>query len=324
MKVLIGNFAGGARAAAQEALPRALAALVQGEGAAVVLIQEAAREIPSGADVRGSLQQVRCACDRDQLGIIADAIAPEYTVHFLPAIQSHRDSHPAKWDRMGVPSGFIRAQGSAIAVHERVKLCDFWTGEPNGAAEPIPLRLSTEGSYRGVRDSEPRFAMLLRVDVGGEQFVLANVHLATLTGERADDARIDAKAQALRHSQMQVLSQAHRTWKTDPHPKTNSDATWLIAGDFNAPRSEIERSPLHEDFESVVDARTRPEPRARQVDMALLERTGQHTTKYAVLVDRMPSDQQPGEVYVERPAVRSLVEAGGDHYPICVEIKKGE
>ena len=338
IKILWANLAGGSRSANVAGLLGGYVELTEKCNPDIMLFQEAAREISmcawAGAAMR-NLDSSNSGGPRDLLGQFVTQLR-EYSFFFAPAIQSNRDSHPDKWKTMKVPEGKIRGQGCAMAVHDRCGIVDFW-GEKSVNSpfiEPIELTLplsNKESIYTGNRDSEPRIVQGLRVKYIEKEFVVWNVHLTTLTGERGEvRSKKDEEAEAIRSAQLELLLQAYRAFQnTDIESNHPEDVGWIIGGDFNASLDEL-TSALKGEFVCVVDGPTRPS--GNQVDNILIDpgHSAEHGMKFKAEILATTSIFQSGvtsrtTLNIEcKDIMDGLVSAGVDHLPLLLSVSKQE
>ncbi len=360
IRVLSANVAGGARSADVSGLVDGHVDLVRSLAPDIVLLQEAAREIEIDAplyasawlrDLRPNSPSQKNATDRDLLGQLAKKLK-DYRFFFAPAIHSNRDSHPAKWRRMGVPDGSLRAQGAAMGVRrETVKVLDFWTSKERPEAEPIELPLPLpegETIYRGDRSSEPRIAQGLLIEIGHRELQVWNIHFTTLKGEREGKGEIDAMARKTRSAQLDVLFGA--LWTPGP------SGPWIMGGDFNADWEELghaitDRQPA---AELIFAGPTRPNtsrghPRP-QADNILVGRAEFRVRERRILIgnDPVENDDDPvddDDISLDKigrtedrnamqsmpaprlelsPAyadtIKKLRKAGVDHFPLLLDL----
>lgn len=338
-RILSANLSAGSRKVEIGNLVDGYSNLIAACAPDLLLMQEAARELPvrgwAGAVMR-NLGSGVVGDQRDLLGQLAGR-GEEYQFFFAPAIQSNRDSHPEKWQSLGVALEKVRAQGCALAVRkERVTLLDFWTGQPNPFAEPIELTLPSADEesisiYSGTRDSEPRIAQGLRLLCDGRDWVVWNVHGITISNEREGYPTVDAEAVSLRARQLKFLVRSYEQCRN-----VHRDARWVIGGDFNASPRELEsQRDISGIFANAFLGPSRPN--GSQVDTILLEakyfpHIGEErssktkiliTSKYAAVLP--PAPNPPGGQLSAMETgwgkyIEELLDQGVDHFPLLLEL----
>lgn len=358
IRILCVNLAGGNRRTNVGGLVNGFSSIIRGCSPHVLLCQEAAREVHAGNRWAGAslrdLDPTAVRPDpRDLLGQLAKQLQ-SYRFFFAPAIQSNRDAHPKKWGvaGMSVPVGKIRGQGCAMAVHEDLLMgLDYWTAQPSAVVEPIeltlplktyeyqkqqnfaPQDLKSTPIYEGNRDSEPRIVQGLRVSCDGQDWVIWNIHLTTITKERADPLIpvVEDAAKAIRSLQLDLLAEVHRQHREflDKDSEQKS-ACWVIGGDFNATPAEIESHGIKAMFQIAYDGPTRPKINQVQADTVLYEAAcipGVRPVRAVVLV----SDSYVKKLQLLQgtfdttwgPEIDHLVDKQRvDHFPLLVELER--
>lgn len=338
VQILSANVAGGCRNAKLDELVSGYSQLIQSTQPQILLLQEAARELEACNDAGAKLRTLGSDIvgdSRDLLGQLAIE-NPEYRFYFAPAVMSHRDSPPEKWQRTNLPPGRIRAQGCAVGVHQSVAILDFWTGEEKDYQEPIelnlPLTIDKElGIYSGTRDDEARIAQGLRVRCEAQEMVCWNVHLTTLFGEREQNPLIDERAAKVRARQLDALMVSHEKCRV-----VHGKIPWVIAGDFNAkPEELLKHETLTNQFQLGVYGPTRPN--GTQVDNILLEQNlfpsivhdrARWTSIYmtqaqtdSLSAPAPPKGETPSHLDAGRnDEMEQLMKAGADHFPLVATL----
>jgi Endonuclease/Exonuclease/phosphatase family len=203
---------------------------------------------------------------RWQNGIaILEEIFSGYECFFFPAVTSHNNPHPGKWNRYaegGAVVNFVPAhvdiqQGYGICVREGVSSRKLWVPWPDpkdvpsdadradpdcvSCFEPISI---TTGLYLGNRDTEPRIVIMGRakLESGGESRYLnyLNIHLNTLSGEREGNVRLNRSADASRTQQIELILdnvisayQEATRYRMPEGMKHGERDIWIVGGDFN-------------------------------------------------------------------------------------------
>ena len=189
-----------------------------------------------------------------------------YTCFFFPALSSHGNPHPGKWQRYKkgninnyLPDYVEAQQGYGICVREDRALRKLWVTEenqetiPRGADEPggeyhlcFEAINTTTGLYLGSRDTEPRLVIMGRMKVGSpavdERYLnFLNIHLTTLKGERVGNIRLNRMASESRLRQLDLILDnvvsAYQEATTHRVPRVSGrrqEDVWVIGGDFNA------------------------------------------------------------------------------------------
>jgi len=194
-----------------------------------------------------------------------------YDCFFFPAVTSHNNPHPGKWNRYvegGTVTNCIPAhvdiqQGYGICVRNGISNRKLWV--PRADAQNIsadadladtdclscfePISITT-GLYLGQRNTEPRLVIMGRAKLGldGESRYLnyLNIHLNTLSGEREGNVRLNRRAGASRLRQIElILDNIVSAYQETTHYRIPVGAEqsqrdiWIIGGDFNTtPDSE--------------------------------------------------------------------------------------
>ena len=132
------------------------------------------------------------------------------------------------------------AQGNAIFSR-----CGFTRlGDTNKPGFPRNIPIFLPPVYQGNRDTDPRYALLARINLEPLYPFVVNVHLTTLMGERGKgESRIPGKrseAQELRITQTRRLMELLR-------PAMEENRIIVLLGDFNASVDEPSLSVVIED-----------------------------------------------------------------------------
>jgi len=189
-----------------------------------------------------------------------------YTCFFFPALSSHGNPHPGKWQRYKegninnfLPDFIEAQQGYGVCVREDRALRKLWVTEenqetiPQGADEPggeyhlcFEAINTTTGLYLGNRDTEPRLVIMGRMKIGSpgvdERYLnFLNIHLTTLKGERVGNIRLNRMASESRMRQLDLIldnvisayqeATAHRVPRVSGQ---RQEDVWVVGGDFNA------------------------------------------------------------------------------------------
>jgi endonuclease/exonuclease/phosphatase family metal-dependent hydrolase len=120
-------------------------------------------------------------------------------------------------------------QGNAI--FSRWPFVRFGNHEKPGRPENIPLNKTT---YAGNRETDPRFAVLARIDLGFTRIYALTTHLTTLHGERGthEIPKKREEAQAIRWEQCERILDLVRTFILEKNEML------IIMGDLNAAPGE--------------------------------------------------------------------------------------
>ena len=326
--LFIANLAGGARNANQSLLAVGYRELISACQPDVLLLQEAAREIAACDCRQGGMFDfsITSGGERDLLGELARRL-PDYAFFFTPIIWSNRHDHPAKWERVQLPEGMVRTQGSAVGIRRQtVTPLGYWTGQSGAEIEPMELSLPVgeeAEAYFGSRDREPRTATALRFRCGGRESVAWNVHLATMVGEREGDPIIDSSADRLRQQQLGPILRSCRSFKKE-HQATRI----LIGGDFNANavrlKSYLEAEACSIGYTVLVHGETRPGNRPA-TDNLVMESAdlANCSPNVAILVGE--ACQRAGSAQADSTSHGRLIDrlvddAGIDHFPVLARL----
>lgn len=202
---------------------------------------------------------------------ILGEIFPGYECFFFPAVTSHNNPHPGKWNRYTdsdtianpVPITIDIQQGYGICVRKGISIAKLWVPWANPEDIPTnadtadieriscfePISVST-GLYLGDRDTEPRMVIMgrVRLEYDGKHRYLnyLNIHLNTLKGEREGNVRLNRHANASRQQQIELILdnivsayQEATHYRIQESPEPNERDIWIMGGDFNTtPDSE--------------------------------------------------------------------------------------
>jgi len=226
-----------------------------GEGPDIILLQECIGFEDLSPGPTGRWQDGRTILER---------IFPGYECFFFPAVTSHKNPHPGKWQRyerggeLGacIPADVDAQQGYGICIREGLGSRTIWIPDrdPGNVATDADLPGPdchscfesigfTPGLYLGSRDTEPRAVLMGRtlLESGGETRYLnyLNVHLNTLAGEREGSIRLNRMASSSRLRQIDLILDyvvsAYQEATQYKMPVTAGKADiWIIGGDFNA------------------------------------------------------------------------------------------
>ncbi len=227
----------------------------------IILLQECIGFI----DTRGENDQ----CGRWQKAShILESIFSDYSCFFFPSVSSHKNPHPAKWEKYNLPKYIEAQQGYGICVKTKENLRKLWiTNKDNNKApgefdipEPNQYQLcfeainTTTGAYLGTRDTEPRLAVLgrmkLEISPGNERYInFLNIHLTTLKGEREGNIKLNRVASETRLTQLNLILnnvisayQGSQEYRVPRISEAYKEDIWVIAGDFNATPDSVEIS----------------------------------------------------------------------------------
>ncbi len=197
--------------------------------------------------------------------LILREIFSGYECFFFPAVTSHNNPHPGKWNRYAeggsvansIPAQVDIQQGYGICVHSGISSRKLWVPWPDTRDAPVdadwvgpdclscfePVNITT-GLYQGNRDTEPRMVIMGRakLESGGENRYLnyLNVHLNTLSGERQGNLRLNRRACASRLSQVDLILdnvvsayQEATGYRMQGSMEQGGRDIWIIGGDFN-------------------------------------------------------------------------------------------
>jgi len=204
--------------------------------------------------------------DRWQSGsTILGEIFPGYECFFFPAVSSHNNPHPGKWNRYAengdrthsIPLHVDIQQGYGICVREGISRRNLWVPQlkSNRAPEDAdkvdegclscfePINITT-GLYLGDRNTEPRLVIMGRVklesDSGSRYLNYLNIHLNTLSGEREGNVRLNRHAKSSRLQQIELILdnvvsayQEATDYRMPAGENSSERDIWIIGGDFN-------------------------------------------------------------------------------------------
>jgi hypothetical protein len=247
---------------------------------------------------------------------ILSEIFSGYDCFFFPAVTSHNNPHPGKWNRYikgGEVENYIPAyidvqQGYGICVHKGVSSRKLWvpyassadipehadSADPNCVSCFEPVHIST-GLYLGSRDTEPRMVIMGRAKLesdGKSRYLnYLNVHLSTLNGERQGNVRLNRNAGASRLRQVEQIldnivsayqeTTAYRIPQSYDQEKRD---IWIIGGDFNTTPDSAEVSMIRRS--GFIDAI--PDKRIEDAD-ASSDFHGQVGSKWSLADDESPA-----------------------------------
>jgi len=246
---------------------------------------------------------------------ILSKIFSGYQCFFFPAVTSHDNPHPGKWNRYtngstvenSVPTTVDIQQGYGICVREGIVSARLWTPWPDPRdAPPDADHANTEctscfeiipvstGLYLGNRDTEPRMVIMGRakLELDGEHRYLnyLNVHLNTLKDEREGNVQLDQRASNSRQQQVGLILEnivSAYQQSTQYRMKSNNNDygsdIWVIGGDFNStPDSAEIAAILKAGFVDTID-----DKRIEDADPAhnLQDRVG---TKWSLIDNECP------------------------------------
>lgn len=104
-------------------------------------------------------------------------------------------------------------------------------GDTNTPGTPRNIPLFVPESYQGTRDTDPRYAILSRIDSSPHYPFVINLHFTTLVGERSGEGKvIPGKVE---EAQLLRVQQAKRLLDLLA-PKIAENQTIFLLGDFNA------------------------------------------------------------------------------------------
>ncbi|MBT4078482.1 MAG: hypothetical protein HOE78_18050 [Gammaproteobacteria bacterium] len=208
-----------------------------------------------------------------------------YECFFFPAVTSHNNPHPGKWNRYVeggsvtncIPAHVDIQQGYGICVRKGISSRKLWVpladsknmatdadiaeADCHSCFEPISI---TTGLYLGQRDTEPRLVIMGRakLESDGESRYLnyLNIHLNTLSGEREGNVRLNRRAGASRLRQVELILdnivsayQETTRYRIPAGIEPSRRDIWIIGGDFNTtPDSEEIRMIRQAGFIDVI------------------------------------------------------------------------
>lgn len=215
---------------------------------------------------------------------ILNEIFTGYDCFFFPAVTSHNNPHPGKWNRYiqgGEVENYIPAyidvqQGYGICVRKGVSTRKLWVPWPdhNDASAHAdvadadfvscfePVHIST-GLYLGSRDTEPRMVIMGRAKLeseGRSRYInYLNVHLSTLMGEREGNVRLNRSAGAHRLQQVELILdnivsayQETTRYRIPQGYRQDERDIWIIGGDFNTTPESAEVAMMK--YSGFIDA----------------------------------------------------------------------
>lgn len=240
---------------------------------------------------------------------ILNEIFSGYDCFFFPAVTSHNNPHPGKWNRYikggevenYIPSYIDVQQGYGICVRKGVSSRKLWVPWSNPDQVPEhadradsncvscfePVHIST-GLYLGSRDTEPRMVIMGRakIESGGQSRYLnyLNVHLGTLNGEREGNVRLNRSAGASRLQQVELILdnivsayQETTSYRMPQGSRQNERDIWIIGGDFNTTPDSAEVAMIkHSGFIDAI-----PDKRIEDADPSSGFH-GQHGSKWSL------------------------------------------
>ena len=212
-------------------------------------------------------------------GSILGEIFPGYECFFFPAVSSHSNPHPGKWNRYvangetshSIPAHVDIQQGYGICIREGISRRKLWVPEPDTQHAPAdtdqadkgclscfePINITT-GLYLGDRDTEPRLIVMgrakLETDGGSRYLNYLNIHLHTLSGEREGNVRLNRRAKSARLQQIEMILdnvvsayQETTNYRMSAGTRQSERDIWVIGGDFNT-------TPDSAEIEMMLDA----------------------------------------------------------------------
>lgn len=170
------------------------------------------------------------------LGQIAQAIGLEKYIHFGPTISMQEHMHVQK--PLFVHGIFNdwqdwRKGNAMLSRWQFVRL-----GDPSKAGVPRNVPLYMTPIYEGNRDTEPRYALLARVNKPPIFPFVVGVHLTTLVAERAREGGPIPLASKAEEAQILRLKQAKRLIDLLREHALECGEVIFLLGDFNAAASE--------------------------------------------------------------------------------------
>ncbi len=162
---------------------------------------------------------------------ISGSVLKGYHYFFGPTLSMRQDFHVQK-------KAFVRAlfndwkdwqQGNAL--FSRWDFVRLGNSALSGRPENVPI---SKTLYQGNRDTDPRYAILARINLGPAAVFVLATHLTTLNGERGDQAipNKSQEAQAVRWMQCERILDLTRDFIL------KKKEALIIMGDFNAAASE--------------------------------------------------------------------------------------
>lgn len=111
-------------------------------------------------------------------------------------------------------------------------------GDASQPGTPRNVPLFRAPLYKGDRDTEPRYALLSRIELPQLALYVAGLHLTTLVGEREREGGSPAWSERLKAARALRAEQARRLLALlQEHVLARGEVVFLL-GDFNAPASE--------------------------------------------------------------------------------------
>ncbi|MGB8980732.1 MAG: endonuclease/exonuclease/phosphatase family protein [Anaerolineales bacterium] len=162
--------------------------------------------------------------------IVADGLK-NYNHFFGPTLSMREDFHVQKdifvYGLFNDWKNWI--QGNAL--FSRWRFVRFGNSDETGQPENIPINQTI---YSGNRDTDPRHAILAKIDLGPAKIFTLVTHLTTLNGERGARAipRKSEEAQALRWEQCERILDLTRTFILE------KNEVLIMMGDLNATPDE--------------------------------------------------------------------------------------
>lgn len=247
---------------------------------------------------------------------ILSEIFSGYQCFFFPAVTSHNNPHPGKWNRYaegGAVTNYIPAyvdiqQGYGICIRKGISSRKLWIPweDPESAPadadqvdtdcvscfEPISI---TTGLYLGQRDTEPRLVIMGRVKLesGNESRYLnyLNIHLNTLNGEREGSVRLNRRAGASRLRQIELILdnivsayQETARYRVPAGKGQSQRDIWIMGGDFNTTEESEEISIIHQ--AGFIDAIPDKRIEDANLDSALHNQIG---SKWSLIDNQTPA-----------------------------------
>lgn len=246
---------------------------------------------------------------------ILSEIFSDYQCFFFPAVTSHNNPHPGKWNRYTekgnvknhIPAHVDVQQGYGICIRKGISSRKLWV--PWADPENVPPDSDlvdtdgvscfeaisiTTGLYLGQRDTEPRLVIMGRVKLEseGESRYLnyLNIHLNTLSGEREGNVRLNRRAGASRLRQIElILDNIVSAYQETTHHRMPAGTQqsqrdiWVIAGDFNTSPDSDEINMIRQSgfIDAIPDKRIEDE----YPDRALHNKIG---SKWSLLDSQTP------------------------------------
>lgn len=207
-----------------DSIPRAVSCVVKQISPDILVMQEATEHQDSDGNWHSSLDQI---AERGEFG--------RYS-YFGPTLSLREHMHVQK-------DSFVHSvfsdhldwrQGNAILSRwEFVRL-----GDPSRSGTPRSIPIYLTPLYQGNRDTDPRHALLARINKAPVYPFVVGVHLTTLVAERERQGGTPAVPRSIEEAQMLRFKQAKRLLKLLEEHVLKPKKVVFLLGDFNAVADE--------------------------------------------------------------------------------------